>query len=317
WFASRLSVNRLSVSLRFPDHIFVEEDVPFEVTVLNRKRLIPAFSIAVAMSEQSLITTARELTEIAYFPIIPAKTKARMRIERSFAKRGLYPVRGFEIITKFPFGFIKQRRFLEAPTEIAVYPQPQSLDDFYHLMPKTEGQMESRMKGSGSDLHAIRQYLSSDHHHHIDWKATAKTTQLMVREFSRDDDWRVTIAFDAQVEKELIDRPEFVDKFERAITLTATLLNYFITEGAEVRLLTGSEDSGFGIGQLHFYMMLRQLAPLAPETSESGLREKVKKMLTPLPGTEEQFRILIASAAQILLMPQLPHPAHHISFEEL
>jgi uncharacterized protein (DUF58 family) len=315
WLASRLCLGGLTVSVRFPDHNFVDDAVPFDVTVINRRRLFPAFSVAMAMSEHSSPKPARELAELAYFPIIPASSQARMRVERSFAKRGVYPMRGFVIGTKFPFGFIEQRRFIEAPREIAIYPQPQPLDDFFQHVPLSKGRVESRLKGNGSDLYAIRQYLSSDHHHHINWKATAKTARLMVREFTRDDDWRVTIAFDPQVEQDFAERPDSTDKFERGITFAASLINYFINEGAEARLLTGEIDSGFGIGRTHCFMLLRQLAPLAPELSENGMRETLDNML--FPQAEEQLRVLIGSSLSNLQMSQMPQAAHIVNFEEL
>lgn len=316
WLVSRLCLGRLNASLRFPDHNFVDDAIPFDVTIINRRRLFPAFSLAVAISEQRS-RPARELTELAYFPIVPAGSQARMRIERSFAKRGVYPVGGFLIGTKFPFGFIEQRRFIEAPREIAIYPQPQPLDDFFHHIPVNQGRVESRLKGSGSDLYAIRQYFSSDHHHHINWKATAKTARLMVREFTRDDDWRVTIAFDSQVDQEFTELSGFTDKFERGITLAASLINYFISEGAEVRLLTGDIDSGFGIGRTHCFTLLRQLAPLAPELTDIGLKEIPDNMLFRFTQAEEQLRVLIGSSLSNTQMAQLHQAAHIISFEEL
>jgi uncharacterized protein (DUF58 family) len=315
WLASRLCLGGLTVSVRFPDHNFVDDAVPFDVTVINRRRFFPAFSLAVAMSEQSSSRHSRELTELAYFPIVPTGSQARVRIERSFAKRGIFPMRGFVIGTKFPFGFIEQRRFIEAPREIAVYPQLQPLDDFFQHIPLNQGRVESRLKGSGSDLYAIRQYLSSDHHHHINWKATAKTARLMVREFTRDDDWRVTIVFDSQVEGDFTERPDFTDKFERGISFAASLINYFIDEGAEVRLQTGDIDSGFGIGRTHCFMLLRQLAPLAPELNENGARETPDKML--FPQAEEQLLVLIGSSLSNLQMSQMAQVAHTVNFEEL
>jgi uncharacterized protein (DUF58 family) len=317
WLASRLCLGGISVAVRFPDHIFVDEAVPFDTTVTNHKRLLPAFSVAVSTAEHGTNTSTRDLAGLAYFPIVPAKTRARTRIERKFARRGVYPVRGFVVGTKFPFGFIDQRRFIETPSEIVVYPQPKPLDDFFHVLPVTQGHVESRLKGSGSDLYAIRRYLSNDHHHHIDWKATAKTTKLMVREFTRDDDWRVTIALDAHVEKQSADHPQFDEKFERAVTLAASLVNYFISEGAEVRLLTGIDDSGFGLGQMHCYAMFRQLAQITPQMSEDGLGEQIKTMLSPSLGAEEQFRILITPSMRNRLVSQSLQSTHIISFDEL
>ncbi|HEV2667377.1 MAG TPA: DUF58 domain-containing protein, partial [Blastocatellia bacterium] len=239
-------------------------------------------------------------TELVYLPIIPARASASARIERGFPKRGVYPIRGFIVHSRFPFGFIEQRRRLEANGEIVVYPAPQPLDEFGHALPPLLGRIESRAKGSGSDLYAIRRYISSDPRRQIDWKATAKTSQVMVREFTRDDDWRVTIVFDARVEKESASAPEFAEKFERGVTLAASLISHFICAGVETRLITvpapesitGGNDSGFGIGKAHSYKMFYQLARIAPATEPDVGRDQAPAR------SDDPFLIVIASASR-------------------
>ncbi|HKQ72983.1 MAG TPA: DUF58 domain-containing protein [Blastocatellia bacterium] len=332
WVTSRLNLNRIKVSVRFPNHIFAGESAPFDLTVTNRNRLLPVFSLTVAMSEQdpaapkSKDAQANPI-ELIYLPVVPAGTSARARIERGFPKRGVYPISGFIVHTRFPFGFIEHRRRLEADGEIVVYPAPRPLDDFRQALPPLLGRIESRAKGSGSDLYAIRQYLSSDHHHHIDWKATAKTSQLMVREFTRDDDWRVTILFDARIDKEQALTPEFVEKFERGVTLAASLLSHFVRAGAETRLITvpitgsmngaisgptpGTDDSGFGAGNTHFYKMFYQLARLAPAPDTNVRRDPERSR------SDERFLIVISSGAGASHLNQGARSVEFINFEEL
>ena len=122
----------------------------------------------------------------------------------------------------------------------------------------------------------------------------------MVREFTRDDDWRVTIAFDARVEKESASAPEFAEKFERGVTLAASLISHFIRAGVETRLITvlapdsttGGSDSGFGVGNAHSYKMFYQLARIAPATEADVGRD-------PSPArSDDPFLIVIASASR-------------------
>jgi len=323
--ASRLSLIAINVRLRFPDHIFAEEPARLEVTLHNRKKLLPSFSLAVSASRQpETQEKASSLDRLAYFAVVPAGAHSRAQLDTRFAKRGVYPVRGFIISTRFPFGFSERRRLIDASGEIIVYPRPHPLDDFYHLLPITQGQIESPARGSGSDLHAIRRYLRPDHPHHIDWKATAKTTQLMVREFSRDDDWRVTIALDTASptgpngtgEAD----SEFEEKFERAVTLTASLITHFIAEGAEVRLLVGAEDVGFGGTQSHAYKLLGRLARLSPSESsgEPGATDTmtlVERM--PALDADDQFKILITNAPRGTIPARVWRAAHVIYFDDL
>lgn len=362
--ASRLSISDISVSLRFPDHIFAGEPTQIEVILANQKGIIPSFSLTITATDQTTARMARQalkravrekeseedeasanpaadqtsqaLGDVAYFAILPGGARARARITRSFARRGAYAVRGFLIRTRFPFGFVERQRFVEANGEIVVYPQPRPLDDFYHLLPLSHGQVESQQRGSGSDLYAIRQYLPSDHPRHVDWKATAKTAQLMVREFTRDDDWRVTVAFDAyDLQAGRTDAPEeatkFREQFERAVIFAASLITHFIREGAEVRLIIGPDDAGFGNDHEHRYALLDRLARLAPrtpqekppvlaaETKDEQLSAASWNLLERMPALEgdDEFKILITPAPRGTIPASVWRSSHVVYFDDL
>jgi len=231
------------------------------------------------------------LGKLAYFVLAPARSSARQRLDHTFRLRGRYPITGFRIATKFPAGFFKKWKRIDATGEILVYPKPQPLDDFYHALPMLAGQIESHARGSGDDLYGIRRYHPSDHMRYIDWKATAKSMSIMVREHMREDEWRLTIVFDtaypaavqpmsasqkrengqkasdASVES-IINRQDldFRVQFERAVSMAASLANHFILERAEVELITTLEqhDVRSGSGQEHLYKLLGSLATLQP-----------------------------------------------------
>jgi uncharacterized protein (DUF58 family) len=66
----------------------------------------------------------------------------------------------------------------------------------------------------------------------VDWKATAKSGSLKVREFAREDERKLCIVFD---------NPEFgaiaEDAYEQAVDLTASLAWHFSNDEAEVSFL--------------------------------------------------------------------------------
>jgi uncharacterized protein (DUF58 family) len=230
--------------------------------------------------------------------LAPARSSARQRIEHTFPVRGRYPITGFRLATKFPAGFFKKWRRIDATGEILVYPKPQPLDDFYHALPMLAGQIQSHARGSGDDLYGIRRYHPSDHMRYIDWKATAKSMAMMVREHMREDEWRLTIVFDTAMHvvpvspprsaskwrrrskdqydvKDSTGKPtdEFRERFERAVLMAASLANHFILERAEVELITIGEQHnvGAGAGQEHLYKILASLATLQPtELADEG-----------------------------------------------
>jgi uncharacterized protein (DUF58 family) len=219
-----------------------------------------------------------KLGKIAYFLLVPSQASARQRIQHTFERRGRYEITGFRIATKFPAGFFKKWRRIDANGEIVVYPNPQTIDDFYQGLPMIVGQIQSNARGSGDELYAIRQYQLSDQMRHIDWKATAKSSKLMVRENTREDERRLTIVFDSlhrmpkslssdsdeSLEQKITE--QFEERFERAIIHAASLVNHFILEQADVELITPDEERnvGSGSGNEHLHKILRSLAMLEP-----------------------------------------------------
>src|SRR5215831_14144733 len=140
--------------------------------------------------------TLEPLGKLAHFILVPPATGSRQRIEHRFERRGGYPITAFRISTRFPTGFFRKWRKIEAAGEIVIYPKPRPLDDFYHALPMLAGQVSSHLRGTGDDLYGLRRYHPSDHIRFIDWKATAKSKELIVRDHMREDERRLTIVFD-------------------------------------------------------------------------------------------------------------------------
>jgi len=316
--STRLSLSLLTITLRFPDNIFSDDPAQLEVTINNRKRVLPSFSLSVRANRRGDATPAVPgLDKLAFFAVVPARSFARAQFDVRFPRRGVYPVHGFSMSTRFPFGFSESRRVIDAKGEIVVYPKPRPLNDFYHLLPTAQGQIEAPSRGSGIDLYAIRPYSRSDHPHHIDWKATAKTTVLQVREFSRDDDWRITVALDPRSNGNV--SPQV---FEKAVTLTASLVMHFIGEAAEVRLLLGPEDLGFGGTVKHGHDLLSHLArlPFAEAGKENAVEANSDNDLLermPLLGADDQFKILITGSPRGSIPARVWRAAHVIYFEDI
>jgi uncharacterized protein (DUF58 family) len=244
WVAARVSLRDLVVSARFPDHIFAGEPAPVIVTLRNTKRVLPSFSIVVeargpAETGNKEIRARRKQRyhkrTLAYFAYVPHRAAAEQRVEQLFPARGHVLISGFELSTKFPFGFVRRRRRLRArDVDIVVYPKPEAISDQLHLLPTYAGQMDSLRRGAGHDLFSLRDYQAQDDLRHIDWKATARSRRLTVREFTSEDERRITIELDTRRPQES-ELHGFDERFERGVVQTASLLKHFIDERAEVR----------------------------------------------------------------------------------
>jgi Protein of unknown function DUF58 len=124
------------------------------------------------------------------------------------------------------------------------------------------GALESYYKGSGSDLHSIRDYRSQDSGRFLDWKASAKTGQLMVREFTKEDDRKCCFVFDNTVSDfHEHDRPAF----EKAVRLCASALRHFQEMDCETRLVTTTQSTRYGQSEAALIENLKILAVIQPE----------------------------------------------------
>ena len=186
-----------------------------------------------------------------------------------FTTRGHVLINGFELSTRFPFGFFRFRRRLGARNvDIVVYPKPEVIGDELHLLPTYAGRIASVRRGMGQDLFSLRDYQPQDDLRHIDWKATARSRNLTVREFTAEDERRITIVLDT---RDLSDSEEnFLPRFEAGIVQTASLLKHFVDEHAEVRLMLGDDLGRYGGGLKHLYTCLRRLALVSPQKEKGG-----------------------------------------------
>ena len=168
-----------------------------------------------------------------------------------------------------------------------VFPKPADMAPELRELGVESGSTVSSRRGSGQDLLALRGYESGDDMRRVDWKATARSGSLTVREFAADDDRRVLVALDSRVrrpdgaaesnlrqrvEKQRSGKPSEPEseKFEQCASLAAGVLLLFGSEQAELRLLIDDEDSGYGSGKGHLHECLRRLALAGPRFVEEG-----------------------------------------------
>jgi uncharacterized protein (DUF58 family) len=122
---------------------------------------------------------------------------------------------------------------------------------------------------------------------------------LTVREFTSEDERRITIVLDtrwsANADEALRER------FEKGVVQIASLLKHFVDERAEVRLVLGEEVGPFGSGIEHLYRCLRRLALVSPvDTNAESLSASIDETVNSSVGrdvVEQDFAILLTAAA--------------------
>src|SRR6266436_3179496 len=197
--------------------------------------------------------------ESAYFPYVPAGAELAAEIELCFPRRGRYQQNSFGLATRFPFAFLTKTRRVPLSREILVYPPVEPTDQFFEVLPLITGEFETFARGRGDDLYLIREYMPEDSARHVDWKATAKSGSLKVREFSREDERKIRLVFDNCAPESLA-----AEVYEKAVALVASLGWHFANENAEVSFVA----QGYK-GDPDIYQFLAYLALVEPKPEDS------------------------------------------------
>ena len=147
--------------------------------------------------------------------------RGETRLEWLFkpAKRGRLRVELAGIGSQFPFGFLKKLLTTELREELMVWPAPVEYRRLGEAgARRTTGGERTARAGSGGDLLALRRYASGDSHRLLHWKASARSRQLLVRQFAAEstEGFSLWLRTDAAVWT----RPE---QFELLVGFCATL----------------------------------------------------------------------------------------------
>jgi uncharacterized protein (DUF58 family) len=289
------------IEIELPEQIFAGQPALAAVTLHNRKETLPSFSLRVDADA----TKAGQpvFRDPVYFPYVSRSSHARQQVELLFPRRGLYRQDTFVLRTRFPFGFLEKWRRVESPVEALVYPAVEPTEEFYEILPMVSGEIESLHRGRGHDLYAIRDYQSADSARHVDWKATARTGDLKVREFAREDERQVVLVFDPLVFPAVGENgpsPRQLEAFERGVKLAACLAWHFYELDAEIEFRTDRLVAPMARASDNIWATLRDLALVAPRVAQPG-----ESLLAKLPEESHLFKIILTAQERGTIPTQL------------
>ena len=294
---SALVLRELELDVRLPEHVFAGRPVVGRILLHNPRRRLPSFSIHVVASKKKKSVTRwlweptifgfpprrppeqqwirlpdRRVRRIvhdgsatgifdgsAYFPYVAPQAELSADLELCFQRRGQYSENSFGLATRFPFAFLTKTRRVPLQRTVLVYPGVEPTDEFLDVLPLITGEVAAFVSGRGYDLYRIREYMPEDSARHVDWKASAKSGSLKVREFTREDERKLRLVFDNPGPGALA--PE---QYERAIALAASLGWHFANEDADLCFVA----QGYR-GEPDIYKFLAYLALLTPQAGVS------------------------------------------------
>jgi len=255
-FISRLSLAGLELDFLLPEHICASRKLVGRVVIRNTKTWMPSFSIHLtALSESGLSAPL-------YFPVIPGGARVEEPVELFFARRGSYRQNSLRFSTRFPFGFAERRISVLLAREVLVYPCIDPQPGFEDLLVSLQGDIASFYRGQGHDFYRIRPYEVLESARHVDWKATAHTGDLQVREFARDQEQTVAFFLDLNV-------PEGQGAwFESTVDCCAFLAWSMSQRGSRIRFCSQEVDWQLP-EEASVYTILKYLAVVAPKQGKT------------------------------------------------
>lgn len=163
------------------------------------------------------------------------------------SRRGALVLPDVEILREDPLGLVAQTRVLIPSSKVMILPRIGEVS-----MPKTgtgilgELLMRNAQRLGLGEFDGLREYVDGDDPRSIHWRASARSEDLMVRQFTVEGARRCTVVLDRDAVGAALSGPE---AFEVAVEIAATLVVAAEAAGLTTRLVIsgGADLSGLSI----------------------------------------------------------------------
>ena len=197
--------------------------------------------------------------------------------------RGHYTIGPTSIRYRNAFNLFVSETSVADRSDITVFPQVRDVEEalIRSDVPKMyTGATTLKTPGQGMEFYALREYFPGDSFRSINWKAFARTGELMVNEKTRDAVTDVFIILDTRDVARI--GTVLKNPLEMGTVAAASIANYFIKRRDSVSLVTYGERMDFlppETGDKQHYKVLSQLA--AVESKGSMPLQAVTNALSP------------------------------------
>lgn len=169
--------------------------------------------------------------------------------------RGEHTLHGVYIKTTDLLGFIEKEHYVELLEKILVYPHYEELQyhSLVHQFDQGQAASKERIQRDTSMAVGIREYQPGDRLSWINWKATARRNDIMIKEFEQRQSHDVMVILDCAPD----------ERFEISVSFAASFIKAMIKRGSQVGLLTsGIERLSLPVrgGEEHQHQMYYRLA---------------------------------------------------------
>lgn len=191
------------------------------------------------------IATKLPMANINTMVNLPSRGLHYFQSQVTQPRRGHYKIGPLAAILSDPFDILRVRHKLDDEEEIVIYPQTVEIPSFWVGYNASSGIGENSWynRGSGSIIFGIREYVPGDSRNRIHWPSTARTGQLIVKEFDSDLSRKVWVVLDLSRAAQYGKGEESTEEY--AIIVAASLLKKYADSGCHVGLVTQTDDYHF------------------------------------------------------------------------
>jgi len=234
--ATRAAVAKVHVRRLAPVYGVVGERMPLRYVVENRSRFVPIFGLTIEEDwpqpelEDDQDTPPSEIVRqpVAWVAHLGPGQSTTVTLPVWPRRRGPVALRQIRAATRFPFGSVARIAAFDQPSATLVYPRLFRLtSQLISFLPQLESMAgQSPLKpGGAEEFYGVRPYRKGDSLRVIDWKRSARTGELVVRELTQPRPPRFVIMLDLTALPPLTPTPDgrrgprdrFLDDADRAL----------------------------------------------------------------------------------------------------
>jgi len=276
WLSVVTTSRRVKVTRTFTPEHPVAGDEPEASFVLKNESFLPAPELTL---RSPLAGMTKDDIELQIDGLVP-RGERLLSTRTARVKRGVYLLPAVEAVTEDHLGVTRVAHKKTTPLAVTVFPHIADLDScalYPELGLKHDWSGNRGIHTFGaSEFKGVRPHQPGEPLSRIDWKSTAKTGVLMLREMEEPAGADVTLLVDGTA-RELVGEPPD-DNFELAVRAAGSIGDFVLRSGRGVTLLCHERNwrqiqlTADGSGRRAILQALAEMRPDAPIPLDSGLR---------------------------------------------
>jgi uncharacterized protein (DUF58 family) len=228
WLIAMFLPLKIKIDVDLPVRIAAGSLAPLAIRVSSRSR-IPLFEISIVPTRLPPYIDCKPEAGFSLRELRWGQDQSG-RLNLLCHKRGVYSIKGFRVETAFPLGLLNAYSNLWTQHQLLVYPKftPLTHIDIPSGRRYQPGGV-ALASNLGDSLEYIgnRDYREGDNVRDIDWRATARLTRPIVREYREEYFHRVGVILDTFVPRRNVEREA---DFEQAVSICAAVSDYMSRE---------------------------------------------------------------------------------------